>query len=192
MNHWSSIVPGWWHQRIEQLDEKLSPLIERERLNTIMDRAFEHLRNRGAAILARLQKMLDGRVDCHWIVRDLWRENILIDHQRISGIVDFGASRIDWPAFDIVRWISSWLAPDDPRISECFRAYPVLAEDDYRFLDYLGTLLSLLQWLEWLLSSQMSFVGQEARVRSRMIELDQRLSRIGERIPSAHGHHAFW
>jgi hypothetical protein len=47
---------------------------------------------------------------------------------------------------------------------------------DIRFLDHSATLLALLQWLHWLCFANISFEGQEQRVRSRMEELDRRLS----------------
>ena len=45
---------------------------------------------------------------CHWIVRDLWRENVLLDRTgSFASIVDLGASRIDWPGLDFVRLFGS-------------------------------------------------------------------------------------
>jgi Ser/Thr protein kinase RdoA (MazF antagonist) len=44
----------------------------------------------------------------HWIVRDLWRDNLLVDDNcQLLSIVDLGASRIEWPVFDFVRLIGS-------------------------------------------------------------------------------------
>lgn len=44
----------------------------------------------------------------HWIVRDLWRENLLIssDFERI-WVVDLGASRVEAPFFDLIRLLGS-------------------------------------------------------------------------------------
>lgn len=44
----------------------------------------------------------------HWIVRDLWRDNLLVDDAcQLLSIVDLGASRVEWPVFDFVRLIGS-------------------------------------------------------------------------------------
>jgi hypothetical protein len=44
----------------------------------------------------------------HWIVRDLWRDNLLVDGEcQLLSIVDLGASRVEWPVFDFVRLIGS-------------------------------------------------------------------------------------
>ena len=176
LERWSSIAIETWRQRIDERNETLSKIIELDRLRVVLERALEQLHRHQISIRDRLQRLISSPVDCHWIVRDLWRENVLIDRDRISGIIDFGAARVDWPALEIARWISSWLEPDDPRISKLFEANPILAEDDFRFLDHSTTLLSLLQWFDWLLFSDQSFEGREDRVRSRILELDKRLS----------------
>jgi hypothetical protein len=72
-----------------------------------------------ALLVSRLE------VDCarpqrsHWIIGDLWRDNVLVDDGSISGLIDFGAARVDSPVLEIVRWLGSWLRPRDPRIN-CF------------------------------------------------------------------------
>jgi hypothetical protein len=44
----------------------------------------------------------------HWIVRDLWRDNLLVNGEcQLLSIVDLGASRVEWPVFDFVRLIGS-------------------------------------------------------------------------------------
>jgi hypothetical protein len=44
----------------------------------------------------------------HWIVRDLWRDNLLVDGDcQLLSIVDLGASRVESPVFDFVRLIGS-------------------------------------------------------------------------------------
>ena len=44
----------------------------------------------------------------HWIVRDLWRDNLLVgDDCQLLSIVDLGASRVEWPVFDFIRLIGS-------------------------------------------------------------------------------------
>ena len=55
-----------------------------------------------------LRQMVTKPYDQHWIVRDLWRENLLVDQQqRWLHTVDVGASRIDWPWFDFIRLVGS-------------------------------------------------------------------------------------
>ena len=54
----------------------------------------------------RIESLRDRKQ--HWIVRDLWRENLLVDeHFHLLSIVDLGASRVEWPVFDFVRLMGS-------------------------------------------------------------------------------------
>lgn len=56
----------------------------------------------------KLEQARELSVYQHWIVRDLWRENILIRTDgSFSGIVDLGASRVDRPLFDFIRLFGS-------------------------------------------------------------------------------------
>ncbi len=130
--------------------------------------------------------MLGSPVDCHWIIRDLWRENILIEDARVSGVIDFGASRIDWPLLEVVRMLGSLLEPDDPRIANCCdRSSPLMCGEDFRFLDHSATLLSLTQWLHWLCFADISFQGREERLWNRVLELDQRLAKFPDECISS-------
>lgn len=54
----------------------------------------------------RIESLRDRKQ--HWIVRDLWRDNLLVDENcQLLSIVDLGASRIEWPVFDFVRLMGS-------------------------------------------------------------------------------------
>ena len=57
----------------------------------------------------RFLKICEGQTRiCQWIVRDLWRDNVLVDEMnRFTSIVDLGAARIDWPGLDFHRYFSS-------------------------------------------------------------------------------------
>lgn len=53
-------------------------------------------------------KLATTKLELHWIIRDLWKENLLVDaNEKWIHTVDVGASRIDWPGFDLVRLVGS-------------------------------------------------------------------------------------
>jgi hypothetical protein len=107
--------------------------------------------------------------DCHWIVRDLWSENILVDdRQCFSSIVDLGASRIDWPGLDFVRLFGSvsYDSPDRTILvndtgekdlwNDAFLSYVQSHEehaieslDECRMLHKVSLGLSIVQWILW-------------------------------------------
>lgn len=57
-----------------------------------------------------LHRLALEECEVHWILRDLWRDNLLVNEDnRWIHTVDIGASRIDWPAFDFIRLVGSML-----------------------------------------------------------------------------------
>lgn len=106
---------------------------------------------------------------CHWIVRDLWRENVLVDEAGdFSSIVDLGAARVDWPGLDFTRLFGSLLYPDksfshasdDPSDSiwrlayEAYSAeYPdhsIESLEECRMLHEVSSGLAIAQWVTWI------------------------------------------
>ncbi|MCU0719184.1 MAG: aminoglycoside phosphotransferase family protein [Pirellula sp.] len=64
--------------------------------------------------LPTIDSLANRAGESHWILRDLWRDNLLVDSdKRWIHTVDVGASRIDWPAFDFIRMVGSLLEPSD-------------------------------------------------------------------------------
>ena len=106
---------------------------------------------------------------CHWIVRDLWSENILIDErQRFSSIVDLGAARLDWPGLDFVRLFGSLSYRDGERPlfandysdedlwNDAFVSYTqshndhaIASLDECKMLHKVSLGLSIVQWVLW-------------------------------------------
>lgn len=133
--------------------------------------------------------------ECHWIVRDLWRENILLDsNSRFAAIVDLGAARLDWPGLDFIRLFgslsykseSSILASDSDRSDLWSDAYVTYQEehhehsieslDECRMLHQVSSGLSILQWIHWGTDGTISMQHSEKadRVAVRIAELCDR------------------
>lgn len=92
-------------------------------------------------------------VEQHWIVRDLWRENILVSSNLDRmWVVDLGASRVESPLFDFVRLIGS-LHPTREEWERCVEQYLMLSDsklplsvDELWRLNYISIALSLRHW----------------------------------------------
>ncbi len=55
-----------------------------------------------------LQDWSNRSMEQHWIVRDLWRENVLVSSNLDRmWVVDLGASRVESPLFDFVRLMAA-------------------------------------------------------------------------------------
>jgi len=160
--------------------------------------ALQVIQYLGSSWVHQLNMFLDRKPRCHWIIRDLWRSNILIDQDRITGVVDFGASRTDWPILELVRCLSSFLQPDDSRWQASLDGYyeqlqtrnaAVGAEafdcdwkvdlEGIRTLDHVATTLSLLYWYDWLTSEDFESINRpKPAIWTRVEELAARLSRF--------------
>jgi Ser/Thr protein kinase RdoA (MazF antagonist) len=109
-------------------------------------------------------------------IRDIWRDHVLFTGDDVTGVIDFGAMRIDTPLTDLARLIGS-LTKDDVALRRvAFDAYaelcPLSAGDLelVNLLDDSGTLIAGWNWLEWLYVEQRQFPSLIA-VRARMSEL---------------------
>jgi Phosphotransferase enzyme family len=134
---------------------------------------------------------------CHWIIGDLWRENVLVDPSNpheVSGLIDFGAARLDWAPLEVVRWFSSILEPSDTRIEELLQLYyqerkrlanneydlfsVELTPADFQWFDFLSTTTSLLQWFQWLVEKDFDSEYIIRKVCPRIQELAWRLESL--------------
>jgi Ser/Thr protein kinase RdoA (MazF antagonist) len=97
------------------------------------------------------------------VIRDIWHDHVLFDGEKVSGIVDFGAMRVEAVAGDVARLLGS-LAGDDLRqwrvgmqAYEEIRTLSVQDRELVSAFDVSSVLLSGLQWVEWLYAEGRQF-----------------------------------
>lgn len=112
-------------------------------------------------------------------IRDLWRDHVLFQEEKVSGVIDFGAMRMDTPLTDLGRLIGS-LAKDDATLREtalgAYGEISPLSPSDRQLIDLLdhsGTLIAGWNWLAWLYVEQREFPSLVA-VRERLAHLLRR------------------
>jgi len=113
-------------------------------------------------------------------IRDVHREHVLFTGDAVTGLIDFGALRIDTPLTDVARLVGS-LAGDDAASREAaLEAYaevrPLGARDRERIglLDETGLILAAFHWLAWLYVERRD-MGPVERVARRLEEIARRL-----------------
>ncbi len=114
------------------------------------------------------------------VIRDIWHDHVLFVGDEVSGIVDFGAMRVESVAGDIARLLGSLIADDEIRrqaglgyytdIRRLSREEAALVE----VFDKSGVLLSGLNWLDWIYVQGRQFEDRE-RI---LIRLDQAICRL--------------
>jgi homoserine kinase type II len=131
------------------------------------------LHARGPQLLEELRVAGEIRVTLHPVLRDIWSDHLLFQGELVSGIIDFGTVRMDEPAADLARMLGS-LHPfeEDVRLAaiESYnRQRPLhgVAPERVELLDRSGTLLTALQWMQWLVLERRKFNADSVRLLER-------------------------
>ena len=185
-------------ERLEALklvDYRWFAVVEQNRFfaNTSLDDRVKHclavIVERGTDWSRFVEICVGQTRHCHWVVRDLWRENILLDESgRFSTIVDLGAARMDWPGLDFIRlfgsltygskdsqnfkqdWSSNLWADAYNTYTAHHPKHSIESLDECKMLHHVSTGLSVLQWVKWIESGVLGLKDplQHKRVAQRL------------------------
>ena len=145
----------------------------------LAERTIRLLSQRCATLRRRLAPLETAPIPTHFVVRDLHDEHILYTGQEITGIVDFGAARIDDPATDLVRLLGTLEPFDHGRWLSGLHHYQasrswreedrldLFEPDRLRLLDEAANLLSAAQWMEWLCEERRRFPAKRTVLLDR-------------------------
>jgi Ser/Thr protein kinase RdoA (MazF antagonist) len=127
------------------------------------------------AVDCKLLSALSTQVPLQPCIRDIWSDHVLFEGNRVSGIIDFGAMRVETVAGDVARLLGS-LAGDDllawQHGLEAYQAVHPLSDDESALVpvfDESTILLAGFNWLEWLVSGRRFENPGEVLRRLRMI-----------------------
>ncbi|QDV26257.1 phosphotransferase [Aureliella helgolandensis] len=139
----------------------------------------------GPPLRERLVAIAPQQVPLQFVLRDVWSDHILYTGEQVTGIIDYGAVRIDEPATDLARLLGSLEPFDAQRRQTAWAIYrekldtsclpPALGANGVQgtefqrvdLLDHVATLLSALQWYQWLILEQRAFPGPTSLLRER-------------------------
>jgi homoserine kinase type II len=144
-------------------------------------RLLTHFRHRAPAAAAKIDTGMKLReIPLFPVIRDLWHDHILFTGDNVTGIVDFGAMRIDSAACDLSRLLGS-LAGNDHEAWEFARqvysSIRPLSADEWRLtqiLDDANVILAGLNWLDWICVQGRNFENYDA-IYARLDEMLARL-----------------
>ncbi len=113
---------------------------------------------------------------------DVWHDHVLFEGDRVSGIIDYGAMKVDQGAVDLARMLGS-LAEDNVELRVAglgayakVRALSLEEEALIPILDESTTVLGAANWLKWLYVEKKQFEDEEAVAR-RLAQLVRRIER---------------
>lgn len=116
-------------------------------------------------------------------LRDIWHDHVLFTRSRVTGIVDFGAMRVESVCGDIARLLGSLVEDDAKGWKQGLAAYESvqpLTDVECRMVrafDRSSTLLSGMNWLRWIYLDDRRFEDM-ATVTGRLAKICRRLTRI--------------
>jgi thiamine kinase-like enzyme len=189
--HCCSLSNQTWHQRSKGWADRFNRLkglfdesnwgivrsTSSQQLAQLQQDSLAILRNVKHSELGRLielaAKQASIQYACGWINGDLHVGNLLFNDDSVSGIVDFGAARIDWIAWDVIRLMTSRFTVDEiPQ--ELLKEYAsklsnLCSQSETRIIESITSvtpmmlrdiamiqqILSLYQWLQWSNDSNM-------------------------------------
>jgi Ser/Thr protein kinase RdoA (MazF antagonist) len=171
-----------WMQRLPELglpEPARQALASSPELGRLTGDTLSHLAKLGPSLLAALQHLRSQPVQLHFVMRDIWSDHVLFTGDEVTGIIDFGAGRLDEPAADVARLLGTMEPFDAGRWQVGWESYqaiqPQVQLRRVMLLDRVGTLLSALQWLQWLVLEGRSFqvprpelVGRWQRIVARL------------------------
>ncbi|MCH7727709.1 MAG: phosphotransferase [Planctomycetes bacterium] len=127
--------------------------------------------------LARQQNLVSPLQVC---IRDIWHDHVLFTGDSVSGIVDFGAMRVESVAGDVARLVGSLVADDEKGWQIGIDAYQevrplVLTQQQLiRTFDRSSVLMSGMNWLTWIFLEDRQFRDRETIIA----RLDRILMRL--------------
>jgi len=191
---------------LKQRESELHRLVQGE-LDRIQSAVIEHPRNRcswyeriGDVALEILHNVrltvemvhsevlggLELDVRLQPVVRDIWRDHILFLGDRVTGIVDFGAARLDTVISDVTRLLGSLAGDNEAGRTAGLEAYETInqltAEEKnlMNAFDRSLVLLSPLSWLRWIFLEKRQFETPE-KVVERVTDCANRLQSLATR-----------
>jgi hypothetical protein len=158
----------WRVWREADLDHVPVPISDTER--ELIDRT-RRVRDAQDKVFGQLEQLLAWRFTWEVCLRDVHREHVLFEDERVSGLIDFGSVGFDTPAVDLARYLSSfarfsptWLDGDGVPGSS-LREVGLDKEAWHQLVLVLvvtGTMAGCLQWKQWIVDEHRSFPDRSA------------------------------
>lgn len=168
----SERLARWLAGDLERLRQYVQPGIWPEALPRAR-RILELAPILAPGVAAALTRAENVEVPLQVSIGDIWHDHVLFEGDRVSGLIDFGAMRVDSVAGDLARLLGS-IAGDAPELwkagLEIYESIRPLSDSERSVLasfDQSTVLLGALNWLEWIYRERRVF-GDSGAVLSRL------------------------
>jgi Ser/Thr protein kinase RdoA (MazF antagonist) len=178
----NALVSGGLQQIEAAVKQPLDPA-----LDTLARRLLPLARDALQRDLAAPLRTIPPAVSLQPAIRDIHHDHVLFTGDEVTGIIDFGALRIDTPLADVARLVGSLVGDDRDNRQLALDTYAELrplSETDRQFVDRLdetGLILSAFNWLRWLYVERRD-MGESSPIVRRLDEILARLERRAKSI----------
>jgi homoserine kinase type II len=142
-------------------------------------RVLDYFERQANPLAAQLREASAWHVPLQPCLRDIWHDHVLFTGDAVTGIVDFGAARVECVAGDLARLVGSLVGNDSQRWTNAIAAYEQLrrlTDNERRLIpifDQSSVAMSGMQWLQWLLID-----GRQFEIERVVARLDEILARF--------------
>lgn len=150
LQEWHDLLRTGWRPAAPRLDAAAASIERAQRLLSL------HL----PGVPERLRRWREHGFVLQPCLCDVWHDHLLFEGERLTGLIDYGAVKVDQVAVDLARLLGS-LAEDDAEgwytgLAAYRAVRPLSAAEEAlaRDLDVTGTLLGVVTWLRWLCAEQ--------------------------------------
>lgn len=139
--------------------------------------------DRSTTLRRQLAAVQTETVSLQPVLRDVWHDHLLFTGERLAGIIDPSACRIDNPAVDLARLLGSLLGPDDAaRRAKALSFYETvrpMSPAEHRLLPVLEATQFPLAGLTWIerLTRRSAPLDNQTAVRHRLEMIADRIRR---------------
>jgi Ser/Thr protein kinase RdoA (MazF antagonist) len=173
---WQQLVQGGWQPRPDR-DDPLSPWVER---------AWRLLGVWAGRVPPMLEPWQARQFPLAPCLCDVWHDHLLFEEERLTGLIDYGAVKVDHPSVDLGRMLGSLVGDDREAWASALGAYRgirSLSEEEAALaytLDRVGIILGTANWLRWLHHEGRTF-DNRAGILQRLAALVERMEGWEER-----------
>jgi homoserine kinase type II len=134
-------------------------------------------------ILFHAERVLPWQVSLQPCIRDVWHDHVLFTGDAVSGLIDFGAMRVENVAADVARLVGSLVSDDREQRLVALRAYQQLRplspqeRELIEIFDQTTTVLGGVNWLRWIYIEHREFADRR-KVEQRFNFLLRRLQQL--------------
>lgn len=168
----AAMIHDWRNEQLSRLQDAVSKTSGWPEMKQRTERLLPCLPDRLASLARDLSRFLNHPLPLQPCIRDVWQDHILFQHERVTGLVDFGSIGIDNVSCDVARLLGSLTHKRDPQSwhlgLQTYATIRPLSKAEEGLVEIFhksGVLLGALNWVRWVYLDRREFEDPQAVLR---------------------------